>query len=267
MYKSDSHSHCDHSHDSSTPLETMIQGAIDKGADYIALTDHCDKDCLLIPGFEWVRQLDVAAHFAALAKAKDKYKDKIQVAAGIECGYYAPADALYCDVLDRFETDVIINSVHLIEQEDCYYQSYFRRTREEAYGAYLRAVRASLDVSYRYDIVGHIGYVARKSPYPDRALRYDEFPELLDDILRTIVQRGKALEVNGRGTACPFIPTSAILRRYRELGGELVTFGSDAHNTDFLLIHHSEVVAGLKEAGFRYIFHYVGHKPIGDKLD
>ena len=266
MLIADCHSHCEHSHDSKTPARVMLDCAIAKGAGYLAITDHCDKDCQLIEGFEWVRQIDLDAHFSSLEKLKDEYKGKIEVGVGLEMGYYAPADGLYKDITRRYNTDVLINSVHLVGSKDCYERSYFDSGRYEAYGDYLRAVADSVHVPYDYDIIGHIGYVARKSPYEDRALKYTEYPDIIDGILKAIIDKGKSLEVNGRGTDTPFIPEHGIVRRYRELGGELITFGSDAHNPDWLLVNYAQVVEALKAMGFKYIFRYLNHRPIGERL-
>ena len=267
MYIADSHTHCNHSHDSFTPPEEMIENAISKGASYIAMTDHCDKDYALIPEFFDIKQIDLPSHFADAHALRERYKGKIDIAVGLECGYYAPADKLYREILAQYPTDVVINSVHVVNEEDCYYDSYFTRGRKAAYGIYVQAVLDSVNADFPYDVIGHIGYVARKAPFENRALRYEEFPDMFDEILRGIIHKGKALEVNGRGTGIPYIPEDGILRRYKELGGELVTYGSDAHYPQLQLIHYDEVKEGLKALGFKYIFHYLDHKPIAAEID
>ena len=267
MFVADSHTHCNHSHDSFVPPEEMIENAIAKGASYMAMTDHCDKDYALIPEFFDIKQIDLDSHFKQARALQERYKGKLQIGVGLECGYYAPADKLYREILAQYPTDVVINSVHVVNEEDCYYDSYFTRGRKAAYGMYVQAVLDSVNADFPYDIIGHIGYVARKAPFENRALRYEEFPDMFDEILRGIIQKGKALEVNGRGTGIPYIPEDGILRRYRELGGELVTYGSDAHYPQLQLIHYNEVKEGLKTLGFRYIFHYLDHKPVAAEID
>ena len=267
MYIADGHTHCDHSHDSFVPAREMIENALAQGASYMAMTDHCDKDYALIPAFADVPQIDLERHFAESRALKAEYAGRLDIAVGLECGYYAPADKLYADILQKYKTDVVINSVHVAHEEDCYYPEYFTRGRREAYGIYLQAVADSVKAEFPYDVIGHIGYVARKAPFPDRALRYAEFPDILDEILRGIIERGKALEVNGRGTGIPYIPEDGILRRYRELGGELIAYGSDAHYPQLQLIHFKEVCAGLKALGFKYLFHYLEHKPIAAEIE
>ena len=116
-------------------------------------------------------------------------------------------------------------------------------------------MRKSLDAPYGYDIVGHIGYVSRNAPYPDKALRYEEFADPLDDILKTVVARRKILEVNSsmRGTESGFLPATDILTRYFELGGREVSFASDAHDVARIAEKRESVCAALKAIGFTHV--------------
>lgn len=265
----DSHTHCRHSHDSKTDPRDMIEKAISMGMDYIAFTDHFDGELTLIPEFNYIPQIALKRHFDELEHLQKEYEDKIYVALGIECGYMKEAEELYLGRLAPYLTDITINSVHTIEYEDCYLPSYFeKRSKAQAYGAYLKAVRDSLDSIYPFDVVGHLGYVVRKSIYEDKALKYSDFADILDDILKTMIEKGKALEINsqGKGTGLDFLPTSEILLRYKELGGELITFGSDAHTLERLGEKYSLVTDFLKAHGFENIFKYISHKPVAVKL-
>ena len=90
-----------------------------------------------------------------------------------------------------------------------------------------------------------------------------------DEILRKLIAKGKALELNSHaeGTGLDFLPEPDTLRRYRELGGELVTFGSDAHAPENIARNFDLVCEALKAAGFKYLFKYKAHSPIAIKLD
>lgn len=265
----DTHTHCRHSHDSRQDPEELILKAIDKGLDYIALTDHYDGELTFLPEFDYIPQIDLDAHFKEVRMLKEKYKDKIQVGVGIECGYMKEANELYLNTLKNYDTDIIINSIHTIEYEDCYLPSYFeKRTKYQAYLVYLQAVRESLDAPYRYDSIGHIGYVIRKSIYDDISLEYSDYKDLIDDILKNIIAKGKALEINthSEGTGLDFLPSVEITRRYKELGGELLTFGSDAHRFEHLCRGYDKAVEILRSLGFKYLFKYLEHKPIAEKI-
>ena len=265
----DTHTHCKHSHDSKEEPKDMIEQAISLGMDYIAFTDHFDGELTLLPEFDYVPQINLERHFEEIRALKEQYKDKIEIGVGVECGYMKEANDIYLSQLSKFDTDIIINSIHTIEYEDCYMPSYFaKRSKAQAYGAYLKAVRESLDCPYHYDSVGHIGYVIRKSTYADKALKYEDFADIIDDILLTLIAKGKALEINtqSKGTGLDFLPTVEILSRYKELGGELLTFGSDAHFCGRIGEKYSLVTDWLKANGFKYLFKYLSHKPIAVKI-
>ena len=138
-----------------------------------------------------------------------------------------------------------------------------------AYGAYLDAVLKSVDAPYAYDAIGHVGYIARCSTYPDKKLYYRDFPDIIDAILKAIINKGKSLEINtsSKGTKCDLFHDTTILRRYKELGGELITFGSDAHDPSRLCADFKEAEAAAISCGFRYAFIYENHIPTAVKLD
>ncbi|MDE5991336.1 MAG: histidinol-phosphatase HisJ family protein [Clostridia bacterium] len=265
----DTHTHCNHSHDSTQDPRDMIEKAISLGMEYLAITDHYDGELTFLPEFNYIPQIDLERHFSELNLLKEEYKDKIQVGVGIECGYMKEANDLYLKNLAKYDFDFTINSIHTIEYEDCYMKSYFdKRTKFEAYNAYLKAVRESLDCSYHYDSVGHIGYVMRKSTYSDPMLYSDDHKDLIDDILKTMIYKGKALEINSqsKGTGLDFLPTKEIIVRYKQLGGQLITFGSDAHTINRIAEKYALVTDYLKSIGFEYVFKYLSHKPVAVKL-
>ena len=137
-YLFDTHTHSDYSHDGVPALEELVKAAVSKGLKYLAVTDHCDKDCVALPGFSWVRQIDLASRKAEMTALKAKYADKIYLADSLEYGYAPEANALYLDVQDSYPTDYVINSVHIVEGVDVYFREYFdARTKKQAYGAYL----------------------------------------------------------------------------------------------------------------------------------
>ena len=95
-------------------------------------------------------------------------------------------------------------------------------------------------------------------------MRYAEFADILDEILGALISRGKGLELNTSGLrkGLPFAhPNAEILRRYRELGGEIITLGSDAHSARDLAADFGTAKEMLKSAGFREIAVYHARKP------
>lgn len=256
----DTHTHSIFSADGSTSCRDLILAAIEKGLKYIAITDHCDRDYLYAkPGTKKVVQLDFDKQFATLYELKCEFANKIHIGIGLEVGYSQRALEDNIAICKKYPYDTIINSVHTINGEDAYYKEYFHnKSLEVAYGDYLKAVRESIDVPYEYNSIAHIGYPTRYAPYPDTYMYYDQFKEQIDDILLAIINKGKALEVNTNvvspQTLC--LPYIEIIKRYKDLGGEFVTFASDTHTTKRICDGYEFVTDYLFSLGFKSICYY-----------
>ena len=158
---------------------------------------------------------------------------------------------MYASTYEKYRPDFVINSVHGGDGLDFAFQS-FTEDKKSVYGAYLALVRKSLEVSYPYDIVGHLGYIARYVPFEDKS--FAGFEKEIDDILTAIIQKGKILEVNTavKGLKQATLPSEDILKRYFALGGRMVSLGSDAHNTGRIAEGLERAVEVLKSIGFTY---------------
>ncbi|NLZ25286.1 MAG: histidinol-phosphatase HisJ family protein [Clostridiales bacterium] len=255
--KVDSHSHSKFSPDGHAEIAEMAAKAKELGAGYLAITDHCDKDALQ-PGNEvpvpW-RQLDIDAYYSDYKMVKAGERE-LYLAFGIEAGYDHRAEKLYREIIDKYPFDVVINSVHFVEGWDVYFPYFFEgKTKDVAYRMYFEKVYESLFADYPYDIVGHIGYCVRNAPYPDPVIHYEDYSDLLEPILRTIIRLGKTLEVNTHHDMCPNIE---ILKKYYEFGGRKISFGSDAHRGD-VLKDYDKVSKTLKEIGFTHYTYFKQH--------
>lgn len=261
----DTHTHTKYSADSVECPDKLIQAAIDKGITYLAITDHVDRD-YLFGDIRPTRQIDMAVYFPAIMKLKREYSDRITVAIGAEFGYTSLANDMYKKItMDYPDLDIIINSVHTIKGSDAYFPEFFNDIdKVSAYSMYLEAILESINVNYHYDVISHLGYVTRNAPYRDKALYYNEYRDMIDAILRAIIDKGKALEINTRSIShnAPFMPSLEIVSRYRELGGELITFGSDAHTYSGVGNGYDVVRDYLISLGYKYLTTYIKHKPI-----
>ncbi len=249
--KVDSHTHSKFSPDGREEIQTMVNNALSNGAEYLAITDHCDKDVLQEgnnPPEPW-SQLDLDAYYAEFLRVKQNNTNSLYLAFGIETGYDKRASKDYEKVIAKYPFDVIINSVHFVDGWDVYFPPFFEgRTKQKAYLSYLNNVFESLSAPYDFDIVGHIGYCVRNAPYQDPVMHYEENKEIIDKILKKVIALDKALEVN---THAKMAPNVEILQRYFELGGRKISFGSDAHRGD-VLKDYDEVSKLLKEIGFTH---------------
>lgn len=270
----DMHSHTTFSHDGRNSLKEMLTAARKAGAVFYGVSEHFDCDfCGTVRTVKDGKTVeedtyktafsDADGYFETGRKLQKKYAKKITLLLGVEFGYVENKEIcrLYQEIVRKFSPDFIINSVHADRGHGDYcLRTAFKtadgekREKRDVYKSYLARVEASLDADYPYDIVGHVGYCSRYAPYDDPSMSYAEFAESYDRILEKIIQKGKILEINSsKSKEEGFVPSSDVLRRYYELGGRAVSFGSDAHFTSRLFEKREKVVAVLKEIGFTYI--------------
>ena len=140
----------------------------------------------------------------------------------------------------RAPFDLVIGSIHVLEGQDLYYQSYYEaHAKEEAYAAYFQQMAACLRAYDFIDVLGHIDYIARYAPYANPELSYGAFEDAIDGVLRAAVETDTVLELNTRrlGERRALKELVPIYTRYRELGGRYVTLGSDAHAAEAIGAH------------------------------
>ncbi len=263
MFLTDIHTHTFFSPDGRASLSEMLWAAEALHISHLGICEHFDYDFLspahYAAGGGPFPTTDPAAYFSAARKLQgERGESPPLLLAGAEFGYSPDpiVQARLKALSEAYSPDFTVNSVHIIDGADVFFADYFHgKSKAEAYRKYLLRLRESLDAPYPYDIVGHIGYPVRGAPYPDRGMHYEEFSTLFDDILKTIIERGKILEINGSadGTGSPHLPTYDVIARYHALGGRFVSFGSDAHEPSRLLAGREAAVSTLKAIGFSFL--------------
>lgn len=254
----DMHTHTTFSHDGKDAPAKMIEAARKKGVAFYGISEHFDYDYDRTLMTEEERQStingDEACYFHDVRRLQEDYEGVVNVAVGAEFGYSDnPAvQKRYADAYEKYRPDFVINSVHGDGGKDFIRYSFEGKTKEEVYGGYLALVRRSLDAPYPYDVVGHIGYIARYVPFENRAFDLETFGETIDGILKTIIEKGKILEINSANKTLKnrTLPSMEIVKRYYELGGRKISFGSDAHFEERILDKREEIAKELKEIGF-----------------
>lgn len=266
MFRYDTHTHTSYSMDASVSPDDMAKAAADNGLNYIAFTDHYNADYFNINetyranSAELKYPFDVKGQLKGVAETREKFSGKIYVGAGVECGYSKDSEDIYVDTLDVREYDVIINSVHTVFGEDIYDKRFFdNKTREKVLKDYLYLVRESIEAKWNYNIIGHIGYISRRMPYEKKLITLDEFSVEIDDILKAIIAKDKCLELNTqtKNTPYTFLPSEEILKRYFELGGKKISFGSDTHVIGRIADKYDVTAKIAREIGFEGFTYYV----------
>ncbi len=277
----DYHLHSDFSSDSKTPAEEQIKEAVRRGAKGICFTDHMDYDypCIEENGETFV--FDEDDYWLCLNELKDRYKGRLEVMIGVEIGLRNEPDKiaemqhLYKKLIDKYPFDFVIGSTHCLENTDPYNEYYW--TDKNSYEGLRKYFTACLENARNYDgfdTSGHYDYLVRYVPESEDwkgAESYDPllFMDITDEFLKTLIHRGTALEYNTAGLKYGLgfaHPHDLILKRYLELGGELLTIGSDGHKTEHIFYDFDQAEEHLKSLGFRYYTIYKAHKPEFIKL-
>ena len=259
-FLTDMHTHTNFSHDGKNTSAEMMEAAQKAGVAFYGVSDHFDFDYNIMvmtkQEFYETRNGDIGEYFHTLRHLQEDYEGVMNVAVGAEFGFSPDKDVQkkYLDVYEKYRPDFVINSVHGGDGIDfARYRAW--GSKPEVYKMYLQLVRESLDAPYPYDVVGHLGYIMRYVPYEDVNISLAEFGEELDDVLLTIIKKDKILEVNtaNKHLITHLLPTKEILRRYFELGGRKISYGSDAHFIARICDKREEAVTTLKEIGFEYL--------------
>ncbi len=253
----DCHLHSSHSGDSDTPMEQMILQGIAKGLDTMCFTEHNDfnfPDYPDMPGSVFLLNTD--SYLYDLIKYKEKYADRIKILFGIELGLQPQVTRQNAILAKSYDFDFIIGSIHVCNGKDPYYPSFFEgKSDEEAYRDYFNATYENLKRFSNFDVCGHLDYIVRYGANMDKDYCYEKYKDILDKILELLVTNGKGLEINTGGLKKglrELHPCMDVLKRYRALGGEIVTIGSDSHDEVHIAEYFDKANEVLKECGFKY---------------
>lgn len=255
--RADYHLHSSFSGDSTEPMENMILAAIGRGLTHICFTEHMDMDYPETPDTpKDMFLLNTDSYLYDLARFKAKYENQIRISFGVELGMQPHLMRQLALYARSHEFDFIIGSTHLVQGKDPYYPDYFAgRSEEEAFRAYFQEIIANLKKLSGYDVCGHLDYVVRYGADKDLNYSYNKYKDLFDEMLTLILEQEKGIELNTGSLSCGMrdaSPCMDVLKRYRELGGDVITVGSDAHSAGAVAAHFARAEEILTACGFRY---------------
>jgi histidinol-phosphatase (PHP family) len=200
-----------------------------------------------------------------LLKARDAWKGKINLLIGIEFGLQPQLAELHNKVYAQYPFDMVIGSTHIFEGRDTEDQTLYEgRSKQDSIRSYFETELENITVTDGYDTIGHLDYVLRDIPGKNDGFDWKDYTDLIDALLLTAIRKHKAVELNTKSLVIGMrdsSPGRGVFKRYRELGGELVTLGSDAHFPE--RIGACFDIAGdiLKDAGFKYYCVFKNHQP------
>ncbi len=263
--KADCHVHSDFSFDSKAPMELQAERAIEIGLDALCFTDHVDYGVRL----DWddprevenrngkpLRNVDYPRYFEKLDELRERFDDRLIIRNGLELGVQQHTAALFDALFERYRErlDFTLLSVHQIDDREFYPPQFQQgKTQDEYNLRYFEELLALTQRFEHYCVLAHLDVMRRYDPqgeYP-----FEKVRDVVAEILRTVIAHGKGIELNTaswRYDLRDTQPCRAILRLYRDLGGEIITMGSDAHRPERVGGNFDEARQILRdELGFR----------------
>ena len=254
--KADYHMHSSFSGDGTASMEDMAKRALELGLTHISFTEHYDPDYIYPPGEEGMFELNTDSYLYELLKLKSKYSGQLEIAFGVELGLQPHLKRQLALYAKSHEFDFIIGSSHLCNRKDPYYPDFFQgRNEDEAHHEYFEADLECVKALPYFDVYGHLDYVVRYGPTKDDCYTYQKHADVFDKILSTLIENEKGIELNTGGFRSGLNqpnPCAEILKRYKALGGEIITIGSDAHEPKDIAADFDKAYDILKECGFQY---------------
>ncbi len=259
---SDFHIHTRFSGDSKENPENTVKRAIQLGLKSICFTDHQDFD-YIYDNIDF--NLNAPEYFNCLSELKENYKNKIKILIGLEIGIEPYLAERLNSFVNANPYDFVIGSSHLVNRQDPYYPEYFQgRTDKEAFEDYFKSILENLKVYDNFDVYGHLDYVVRYSKNKDKNYSYNTFADYIDEILKQLISKGKGIELNSAAYRYGFNnpnPVPEAVKRYKELGGEIITVGSDAHKAEDTASGFDRIYNVLVNSGFKYYTVFENRKP------
>lgn len=263
----DTHMHTDFSGDSDASPKEMARQAIRLQLEGICITDHLDYD---YPNEPELFLLDLDRYVPAILQLKKDCRGRLDVGLGIEIGLQPHLAPRHKGLVSAFPFDQVIASSHTAHGMDPYYPEFFNGlSQEDAYIRYFSSVLENIDCFEDFDVYGHLDYVTRYGRSPVPAGTFASCRKRIDEILKKLIRMEKGLEINtgGFSSACRQVnPHPEILKRYYELGGRIVTFGSDAHAPKDIARQFAQAGEILRNCGFREYCSFQNRSPVFHKL-
>lgn len=246
----DYHMHSNFSADSDIPIENMVQASINKGLTEICFTEHIDYE---YPDPTISFDLDIPAYTETINMLREKYKDIISIKKGVELGLQPYLIDRYNQLMNKEDFDFVICSIHTADKKGLHSGDFFaNRTPEQAYQLYYEELLYCVKNFKQFNILGHIDLVKRYKTLDTK----ENFHDILSEIFKVIIEDGKGIELNASGYAYGLggpMPTQDILKLYKEMGGEVLTIGSDAHIERHVGHNFDKIINLVDSVGFKYI--------------
>lgn len=257
----DYHVHTNFSDDSTYPMEEVVKDAIHMGMDEICFTDHVDYGIkvdwdsgleIIYRDGEPMANVDYPSYAAQIEILRKRYGEQITIRMGMEFGIQMHTIPQFEALYGKYPFDFILLSVHQVEDREFWTQDFQRgRTQKEYNERYYEEILNLVKNFQHYSVLGHLDLIVRYDElgvYPFEYVR-----PYVEEILKEVIRNGKGIEVNTssyRYGLSDTTPSREILKLYKELGGRIITLGSDSHKPEHLGACMEETKEILKDIGF-----------------
>lgn len=273
----DYHVHTEFSDDSEYVMEDVIKDAIGMNMNEICFTDHVDYGIKKDPEnltSEEILELSKGHEFAPLNVHYPRYFKEINrlktiypqitIKQGMEFGIQTHTIPMFQKLFDRYDFDFIILSCHQVEDKEFWTQDFQSgRTQQEYNLRYYQEILNVIKQYKDYSVLGHLDLIVRYDKagiYP-----FENIKDIITEILKIVIKDGKGIEINTsshRYGLKDLTPSRDILKLYKDLGGKIITIGSDSHQKEHLGAYIKETKEELKKLGFQYYCTFENMKPI-----
>ena len=235
---------------------SIAKKSVEIGLKEICFTDHLEY---AVAGSTWTVDalVDFGNYKAEISSLKKQFSSVLDIKCGIEIGMHPDTIDKLRDYMKDVELDFIMCSLHEIEPAG-----------HQAVAKYLKTMLHCIKKAPHFSVVGHLDFFKRYISYDDEKIFKANF-EILESILKTIIDKGSGIEVNTSGFRYGLgqpLPSRDILTLYKDLGGEIITTGSDAHKLCDLGHNFEYTYDLLKDIGFKYVTTFDNMEPIFIKI-
>ncbi|WML41457.1 histidinol-phosphatase HisJ family protein [Neobacillus sp. OS1-2] len=262
MYLMDYHHHTNHSFDSTAIMEEVCRRALENHINEICFTEHFSVNPLA-PTYG---HMNFAKYFSEIRDCQEQFHGRLTIKAGIElCEPHLLMDQ-YAQTLRTLHLDFILGSVHNINNQKL--RLVGKEHHQHAYQLYFEELFKMVSVA-DIDVIAHFDLMKRYSYKEFGNYLFEDYQEIIEQILKKSIERNIGIEINTSGLRTSLketLPSMNIIRRYRELGGEILTIGSDSHKAETVGANLVEAYRMAKECGFHTIYKFDRRKAIPVEL-
>lgn len=272
----DCHTHTHNSSDAENDtVKERCEKAIELGLYAMAITDHCEANRFYSKEYYNITETSVNNEYnykrsyeesvAETTAVKEEYKNKLNLICGIELGQATSNDNVADIIYNDKRIDFIIGSMHeLPGHEDFYFLDYSKenvpKLMEENFKEIYKLCKQN-----KFDVLGHLTYALRYIEGDQKIkVNISEYKDMIAEIFKEIIKNGKGIEINTSGLRQAYgktFPSLEYIKLYKDLGGKIITFGSDSHSNADLGAGISQGIKIAKQAGFEKTAYYMNHNP------